>query len=100
MQRDRFPFRASDYTVHIELQPSPEGHWGYFASIDELPGCVSDGDTPEEARRNLEQAFELYVSTSLEDGVPIPPPARTGMIYARETVWRDLRDEPGLVGAA
>lgn len=100
MRRDEFPYRMSDYTVQIELQPTPEGHVAYFASVDELLGCDSDGATPEEARRNLEEAFELYVSTSLADGVPVPPPRTPDKRLVKETVWRDLTAEYGLAGAA
>jgi predicted RNase H-like HicB family nuclease len=41
----------------------------------ELPGCESQGDTPDEARENLKDAFDLYVSDLLERGLPIPAPS-------------------------
>jgi len=34
---------------------------GYFAYIPELEGCVSQGDTYEEALRNIKEALELYL---------------------------------------
>ena len=36
---------------------------GYFASCFELPGCISQGDTYEEARSNIQEAAELYLET-------------------------------------
>jgi len=36
---------------------------GSFSAIcPELPGCASAGDTEEEARRNIEEAIELYLA--------------------------------------
>ncbi len=37
----------------------------YRAEIPELPGCMSHGDTEEEALQNLQEAFELYMETVL-----------------------------------
>jgi len=39
---------------------------GWFASVPELKGCVSQGDTYEEALNNIKEAAELYVE-SLND---------------------------------
>ncbi len=39
---------------------------GYFAYVPELKGCVSQGDTYEEALNNIKEAASLYVE-SLED---------------------------------
>ena len=36
---------------------------GYFVSCPELPGCISQGDTYEEARSNIQEAAELYLET-------------------------------------
>jgi len=45
------------YTVI--LQKEEDG--GYVATVPVLPGCVSQGDTREEALRNIEEASEVYV---------------------------------------
>jgi predicted RNase H-like HicB family nuclease len=47
----------------------------FSAWYAELPGCSSQGDTEQEARENLHDAYELYISDLLESGLPIPPPA-------------------------
>ena len=45
------------YTVI--LQKEEDG--GYFATVPVLPGCVSEGDTREEALKNIEEAIEVYL---------------------------------------
>ena len=61
-----------DLPYTIELIPEPEGGW--FVAIKELPGCMSEGDTPEEALEMIEEAKQLWLEVSLEDGDPIPEP--------------------------
>ena len=39
---------------------------GYFAFVPELKGCVSQGDSFEEAKANIKEAIELYIE-SIED---------------------------------
>jgi antitoxin HicB len=47
---------------------------GYVAEVLELPGCISEGDTPEEAYRNLDDAMTAYIASLLEHNRPIPEP--------------------------
>lgn len=35
--------------------------FGYVAEVPSLPGCVSQGDTVDEARANIREAIELYI---------------------------------------
>ena len=44
------------------FRPAPEG--GYLASVKEIPGALTQGDTLDEARANLEDAVRLMVDTS------------------------------------
>lgn len=46
-------------TLKVVLEASDEG--GYTAYIPSLPGCISEGDTLEEARENILEALELYL---------------------------------------
>jgi predicted RNase H-like HicB family nuclease len=48
----------------------------YTAEIREFPGCVAQGDSPEEAYRNLEAAAESWIEVALEVGQAIPEPAQ------------------------
>lgn len=42
----------------------------YSAVCPELPGCATAGDTEEEARRNIEEAIQLYLSPAEIDLSP------------------------------
>ena len=55
-----------------ELIPDPSGVW--FVRIKELPGCMSQGKTQEEAMRMIEDAMRGWIEVSLEDGDAIPEP--------------------------
>ncbi len=54
----------------IVLQRENDG--GYVVSVPALPGCVSQGDTREEALKNIEEAIELYLEDVKASGEPIP----------------------------
>ena len=45
--------------LKIVLEPSDEG--GFTVFVPALPGCVSEGDTREEALANIREAIELYL---------------------------------------
>ena len=51
----------------VVLEPSDEG--GFTALIPSLPGCISEGDTVEDALRNIEEAIELYLEPVEDDWV-------------------------------
>lgn len=53
----------------------PDEESGTFtALIAEFPGCITEGNTPGEAYRSLEEAAESWLEAALESGVPIPEP--------------------------
>jgi predicted RNase H-like HicB family nuclease len=51
--------------VKVVLEPSDEG--GYTVLVPALPGCVSEGDTKEEALKNIREAIELYLEPVEDD---------------------------------
>jgi predicted RNase H-like HicB family nuclease len=53
--------------LRIVLEPSDEG--GYTAYVPSLPGCISEGDTAEEAMANIREAIELYLESVEDDAV-------------------------------
>ena len=55
------------------FMPQPEG--GYTVEVPDLPGCVSEGDTFEEARKNIREAIDLYIETLEDRKKPIPQPS-------------------------
>ena len=59
---------------------------GYSASVLELPGCYSGGDTATEAMEMLDEAIALWVEAELEDGHDIPPPSRAVEYSGRLTL--------------
>ncbi len=56
------------YTV--VLQREKDG--GYVVSVPALPGCVSQGDTREQALKNIEEAIQVYLEDVKAAGEPIP----------------------------
>jgi len=54
--------------LKILFEPSDEG--GYTVSVPALPGCISEGETLEEARWNIREAIELYLEPAEEPVVP------------------------------
>lgn len=49
---------------------SPEETGGYSVTIPALPGCVSQGETFEEALANIKEAAELYLEDMKESDIP------------------------------
>jgi len=45
---------------------------GYTATVPLLPGCISEGDTREEALSNIKEATELYIESLQADGKAVP----------------------------
>jgi predicted RNase H-like HicB family nuclease len=45
---------------------------GFVVVCPALPGCVSQGDTRDDALDNIREAIEVYVEALLEDGLPVP----------------------------
>ncbi|UOF90981.1 type II toxin-antitoxin system HicB family antitoxin [Fodinisporobacter ferrooxydans] len=58
----------------ITLIPAQEG--GYVVKINELPGCLSQGETVEEALSMIEDAKRAWIEVALEVGNDIPEPVR------------------------
>ncbi len=47
-----------------------DGYW--VAEVPSLPGCISQGQTRDQAVENIREAIELYLDVLQEDGQPIP----------------------------
>ena len=56
------------YTVIYE--PAEEG--GYIVRVPALPGCITEGDTMEEARAMAEDAVRGYIECLIERDLPVP----------------------------
>lgn len=53
--------------LRVVLELSEEG--GYTALVPSLPGCISEGDTREEALHNIEEAIRLYLEPVDDDSI-------------------------------
>ena len=51
--------------LRVVLEPSAEG--GYTVLVPGLPGCISEGETKEEALANIREAIELYLEPVEDD---------------------------------
>jgi predicted RNase H-like HicB family nuclease len=58
-----------EYTVLIH--PAEEG--GYWADVPALPGCFSQGETIDEALKNIKEAIELHLRALREEDEKTPP---------------------------
>jgi antitoxin HicB len=63
-----------EYPVRIERLADADGG-GYLATVPDLPGCMSDGDTPEEALKNVQEAIESWIEAAKEWNEDIPKPS-------------------------
>jgi len=52
----------------------PEEAGGYFAEVEGLSGCMTQGDTIEEVMKNIEEAKESWFTVAIEEGIEIPRP--------------------------
>ena len=53
----------------------------FIVDVPELPGCMADGETYEQAVTNARQVIEEWIATAQELGRPIPKP-KGRLIYA------------------
>ncbi|KKM01782.1 hypothetical protein LCGC14_1791010 [marine sediment metagenome] len=58
----------------FKVYPDPEG--GYVANIEELPGCVTQAETPEELFIAINNARRGWIEVAYEDGQTIPEPKK------------------------
>lgn len=60
----------NSYNFRILLRKEPEG--GYTAFVPSLPGCVTCGDTIDEAIVMATEAVALYIESLIEHNEPVP----------------------------
>ena len=64
------------YRYRISLRPlGVEDGGGWPAEVPQLTGCMSDGDTPQQAIDNVMDAIACWIEAAEEDGRPVPAPA-------------------------
>ncbi len=64
----------------VIIYPGEDGFWvGECAS---LPGCISQGETREEAIENIREAIDLYIEALEADNLPVPPERFEALLVA------------------
>ena len=76
--------RLEDYSFTIRRLTEEDGG-GYLIEFPDVPGCLSDGETPEEAVANGRDALKCTLLTLREFGYSIPKP---GAFVAASGQWR------------
>jgi antitoxin HicB len=63
------------YAIIVEPLATEDGG-GFVATVPDLPGCMSDGETPENALANVEDAIRAWIEAAMELGHEVPKPTR------------------------
>jgi len=69
----------------VTIYSAPEG--GYVAEIEDLPGCITEGETLEEVFQRIEDTRRAWIEIQYEDGAEIPLP-RTEQQYSGKFLVR------------
>ncbi len=80
--------RIDDYPARIRPMTADEGE-GYLIEFPDLPGCISDGETPEQAVINGRDAVLSYLLSCKKHGDPIPEP---GTVSESAEFWSALSE--------
>jgi predicted RNase H-like HicB family nuclease len=64
----------------VILYRGEDNYW--VAECPSLPGCVSQGNTREDAIKNIKEAIEGYILALQDDGLPVPVERFEAMIIA------------------
>jgi antitoxin HicB len=63
------------YAIVIEPLSAEDGG-GFIATVPDLPGCMSDGETPQEALANVDDAIRTWIEAAGDMGHSVPAPSR------------------------
>ena len=64
------------FSYPIIIEPlSQEDGGGFMAIVPDLPGCMSDGETPAEAAENVQDAIATWIEAAHDVGHAVPPPS-------------------------
>lgn len=67
--------RNYKYSVVVETLSAEDGG-GFVATVPDLLGCMSDGETPEDALINVQDAIAAWIEAANDLGHKIPKPSR------------------------
>jgi antitoxin HicB len=86
MKIDQSTIRSYPFSIR-PLEEEDGG--GYFIEFPDLPGCISDGETPEEALSNGYDAVKSYLLSCSKHGDLVPKPSSASGQW-RQRVPRSL----------
>lgn len=81
-----------NYDMIVHPLSEKEGG-GYLATFPDLPGCMADGKTPEEAIHEAHDALKAWLATAKAHGDPIPKPKGTFSGQTRLRLPKSLHAE-------
>ncbi len=58
-------------TYTVLLEPDPDDG-GFTVTVPELPGCIAQGETRDEALLMAREAISLHLEGLIADGLPVP----------------------------
>jgi len=64
-EQDAPEHREEAMRLRVMLEPSEDG--GYTVTVPTLPGCISEGETRDEALANIREAIQLYLEPVEDD---------------------------------
>jgi len=56
----------------------------YWVDIPDIPGCVSSGDTREEAEANIQEALKMHIEAMREQKLNLPQPRSRSEVLSAE----------------
>jgi predicted RNase H-like HicB family nuclease len=80
---------ATTYAYTVRIHAADPDETGFWVDVPALPGCVTQGETYEEALANAQEAIQLYLEGLVEEGLQIPeerpkrPPTKVIMSVRR-----------------
>jgi len=78
-----------DFKIAIEQD---EDGW-YIVTVPALPGCISQGKTEEEAKKNIAEAIELHLSALARDGIPLYHRFEKSSLFFNQTLPKKFQPD-------
>lgn len=74
----------SIYSIRLYLEPNPNGQ--FTVTSPDVPGLVTEGDSPTSIQRNVQEALDALQEAWSELNLPIPPALRPVVADRAQTV--------------
>ena len=77
---NRFCETEYDTVRQVVLYPGEDGYW--IAECPSLAGCISQGESRQEAIASIKEAIETYIAALEDDGLPVPKEKFEALVVA------------------